>query len=122
MTTEETLMHLERSLLKPEVRTSVAKLTALIHPDFQEIGASGYRFGRDEVLQRCPTELGWTADVSEMECRRLDDNLYQVLFTAFIRRDNQDTGSKSYRSSLWQREGDNWRMIFHQGTSVASTG
>ena len=47
---EEQVVALERSLLTDEVRSDRAAVAALLHPQWQEIGASGTLWERDEIL------------------------------------------------------------------------
>lgn len=41
-------------LLQPHVRTSPAQLEARLHPEFFEVGASGRRWSRREVIEELP--------------------------------------------------------------------
>ncbi|EAR09890.1 DUF4440 domain-containing protein [Reinekea blandensis] len=119
MTVKNQLIELETSLLTFEVRHSKERLCELIAPDFQEIGASGAYFGRDEILERLPTEQDWHATVQDFEFRELTPGLCQLIFRAFITHDKDDDGVYSLRSSLWQKNAIGWQVVFHQGTQVA---
>ncbi len=47
-----------------------------------------------------------------MTAKRLAENIILVLYK--MEKDN----IISNRSSIWQKEEDGWKMIFHQGTKI----
>ncbi len=110
----ESVIALERELLKPSVRGSVEALDALLDPEFREIGASGRLWTRDDVLQALPAETtGITASDEEMGGRRLTDDL--VLLTYIT----DEAGRRARRSSLWRLDEElGWRLLHHQGTLI----
>lgn len=118
MNTEAQIIELEKSLLTFEVRYSEFELRKRIAPAFKEIGASGAYFGLEEILGRLPTEQSWSAKIQDFEFTEHNDEICQLVFRAFIKGNDADGGSYSLRSSLWQKFGDEWKMIFHQGTKV----
>lgn len=111
------LIALEQRLLEPQVRASAAQLSELIAPDFIEVGASGHRFGLDEVLTRLPQEQPPQFKNSDFELRLLSDNIAQLCYKASIIYSESDT-RHSRRTSIWRlNEEQKWQMIYHQGTS-----
>ncbi|MFM2486959.1 nuclear transport factor 2 family protein [Celerinatantimonas yamalensis] len=118
MNIETLIIELEKSLLTFEVRHSETELRKRIAPDFKEIGASGAYFGLENILERLPTEQTWSAIVQDFEFTQHSDDICQLIFKAFIKGNDADEGTYSLRSSLWQRFGDEWKVIFHQGTKV----
>lgn len=50
----EQLEALERELLRPETRSDRARMRALLHPEFVEIGRSGRVWSADEVIDLFP--------------------------------------------------------------------
>jgi hypothetical protein len=61
MTAEElfqTLRAFEEELHRPEVRRDSSGLRALLHADFEEIGRSGRRYTRDDVLRELSASSG----------------------------------------------------------------
>jgi len=118
MNTEAQIIELEKSLLTLEVRHSEFELRKRIAPGFKEIGASGAYFGIDSILERLPTEQSWSAVVQDFEFTQHSEEICQLIFRAFIMGNDTDEGTYSLRSSLWQKFGDEWKIIFHQGTKV----
>lgn len=83
--------------------------------DFWEVGASGRRYGREEVwavLERrfeSDDEEPW--EISEFRVRRLANNVYLATYRLL------QAGSRvTRRATLWERSGDEWCAIYHQGT------
>lgn len=52
----------ELRLLEPAVRTSQEEAARLLDPEFTEVGASGRRWTREEMLAELPATEGGTAD------------------------------------------------------------
>ncbi len=102
---------LERSLLTPAVRRDRDRLDALLHPEFVEIGASGRRWSRAEVLDELTRETA----VAEVEA--LDLVVHQLApDVALVTYSTRRGARLVHRSSIWVRLGDDWTVRFHQGT------
>ena len=109
---EEQVIALERSLLSDEVRADRAAVAALLHPQWQEIGASGRLWERDALLDDIgPLDEPVTLDVLTVSTLAAD-------LILLVWRASSDDGSR-LRSSLWQRVGGHWQQRFHQGTPEA---
>jgi len=110
----------EEALLTPRVRSSARLLEELLAPDFTEIGQSGRRWGRAEIISSLvdDTSPAPTATVSDREARTL--SVDTVLLTYCL----DFGGRKSWRSSLWRQVGGPAQCLYHQGTAVprSSTG
>lgn len=115
-TTQQVIVALEELLLQPQVRASRARLDALLCEDFQEIGASGRMFGKDDVLGRLPSEEGVVFEAGDFALREIAPDVALLTYRATRRADGRD--AHSLRSSLWRREAGRWRMAFHQGTPL----
>lgn len=106
---EEQVVALERSLLTDEVRSDRAAVAALLHPQWQEIGASGVLWEREAMLDLMgPLAAPVSLDVITVS--RVAPDLILLVWRA-----SSDEGSR-LRSSLWQRAGGQWQQRFHQGT------
>ncbi len=102
----------ERALLSDEVRADVAEVAALLHPDWQEIGASGRVWSRDELLAEIgPLPVPIQLEVLGVEEVATDTVL--LVWRALV------DGSAVLRSSLWVRHAGRWQQRFHQGTREA---
>ena len=110
------LIALERRLLEPEVRASRAELDRLLADDFLEFGASGVRFGKAEALARLPHEQPPEFTNQDFELRQLAADVALLTYRATLRRPGDPDPRYSLRSSLWKKNGEQWQMVFHQGT------
>jgi ribonuclease HI len=111
-TDEEQVVALERSLLTDEVRGDRSAVAALLHPQWQEVGASGVLWEREDALDRiAPLDPPVTLDV--LTVSRLAPDVVLLVWRAV-----GDDGSR-LRSSLWQRGTGGWQQRFQQGTVEA---
>jgi len=86
-------------------------------PDFWEVGASGRRYSRDFILEMRSREAlvdadaaGWKA--SGFGLRQLGPECFLLTYTL----DQQ--GRITRRATIWERNGESWRILYHQGTVV----
>ncbi|HYH33567.1 MAG TPA: ribonuclease HI family protein [Nocardioides sp.] len=108
-TDEEQVVLLERSLLTDEVRADPATVAALLHPEWQEIGASGRLWTREEMLNSI-APLAEPVELEVVAVDRVGADAVLLVWRALGR-----TGTR-LRSSLWLRSGGRWLQRFHQGT------
>ncbi|MEO8907896.1 MAG: ribonuclease HI family protein [Microbacteriaceae bacterium] len=105
-----TVENLERRLLNPLVRADAAEMATLLHPLFEEIGASGRRYDRDTVLQLLEAEPHTSATIEAVTSDTVADGVILLTY-----RSASEAGGR-LRSSLWLRDGARWRLRFHQAT------
>ncbi|WP_260856351.1 GNAT family N-acetyltransferase [Microbacterium sp. BH-3-3-3] len=103
----------EEMLLHPAVRAHAGELRRLLDPDFVEIGQSGRRWTRDEIIAALREEPGADPSpaIAERDARVLGPTT--VLLTYLLRFEDR----VSRRSSLWRCDPAP-RCLFHQGTPV----
>jgi hypothetical protein len=103
---------------RSEFGTTRAEVESMMAADFWEIGASGCRYSRKHVLdaleQRRADFADDTWETSEFRCQELAPDIYLLTYTL---RQGERT---SRRATLWQRSAEGWKIVFHQGTIVAS--
>ncbi|GEK80934.1 ribonuclease HI family protein [Agrococcus baldri] len=105
---EAEVVRLERSLLSDEVRADPASVAALLHPEWEEIGASGRRWSRDELLAEI-APLPAPVELELLATHELGEDTLLIVW--------RSVGAEpALRSSLWVRTGGRWRQRFHQGT------
>lgn len=103
----------------PEFGTSREDYTRMTVDDFWEIGASGQRYSREHVLDVLEARRAQPVDESnwashEVHCRELAPDVYLLTYTL------QQGERLTRRSTIWWRAGDEWKIVFHQGTVVAT--
>ncbi|UIN30579.1 DUF4440 domain-containing protein [Microbacterium binotii] len=103
----------ETALLSSEIRGDRDAVAGLLHPDFTEIGRSGRRWTRAEILEALADEP-WRDAPSTDEWRFVDVARNTVLVTYRLRA----ATTVSRHSSLWVVSDGTPRMLFHQGTVV----
>lgn len=106
---EERVVTLERALLSDDVRSDPAAVAALLHPGWMEVGRSGRLWGREDMLAAiAPLVDPVTLEV--ISVTRVADDVVLLVWRAAT--DQRST----LRSSVWVRDGVDWRQRFHQGT------
>ena len=100
----------ELLLLQPAVRSNPEAVSALLHEDFREFGASGRAWDRKQIVAELAGSPGGGVEAEDMRSVRLSEDV--ILLTYVARRLDR----ASLRSSLWVRGPDGWRLFFHQGT------
>lgn len=108
---EEQVVELERSLLRDQVRADREAVAGLLHPAWQEIGASGRLWSRAEMLAEiAPLPEPLHLDVQSVE--RLGPDAVLLVWRSITGSGHRTT----LRSSLWVRTPSGWQQRFHQGT------
>jgi ribonuclease HI len=108
---------LELRLLSKEGRGNYEFINSTIDNDFIESGAGGRVFGKQDVLSRLPSEHeSFSFEAMNMRTQMLSDTVALNTFEAILIK--HDTASRSYRSSVWVKEGNTWLMKYHQGTML----
>ncbi|WP_170285671.1 DUF4440 domain-containing protein [Microbacterium rhizomatis] len=106
-------MDAEIALLRNETRRDPTGVDALLDTDFIEIGRSGRRWTRDEIV-------GALAAEQRREMPTTDEWLFNEiapgLFLVTYRLDTHATSSR--HSSIWDTKSGVPRIRFHQGTVI----
>ncbi|MGJ3189449.1 RNase H family protein [Paenarthrobacter sp. FR1] len=110
LSAEDTVLALERELLRPDVRADIGRIGILLHPDFAEIGSSGRFWTRDAMMMALEEDPGEPTELELLSADRLSDNAILLNYRSFAH-----TGS-ALRSSVWILDRGQWRLRFHQGT------
>lgn len=106
----ETVIDRERRLLEPAVRADPDRVAALLHPNFEEVGASGRRYDRASALRALAARsVGTRAEFELRTAERVGDG---ILVTYRL----GCTEGSTLRSSLWVAERGQWLLRYHQGT------
>ena len=108
----------ELELLSPQVRKSEKRLGELLAEDFFEFTQSGKIHTKQDIIDTLPSCPEEVFRVREYQERELSES---IILTHYIAdREIIETGKKrcTLCSSLWRRSGENWEMIFFQGTPV----
>ena len=113
----KTLTDLETELFGADARRNRARLQALLHPEFFEIGRSGRVHTRDDVLAELPQEQAPPGiQARDFVLRPLAED---VLLLTYRSAQVSNTGTlerHTLRASIWKHSPDGWQIVFHQAT------
>lgn len=117
----ETLRALEWALHHPGTGLNEEALEALLHPDFHEVGKSGMRYGRAQVIHHlrqlaslAPGDAAQPTDARDHAVALIAPDC--ALLTYLSIHHEQGGPLKVRRSSLWVFHEGRWRLRYHQGT------
>jgi hypothetical protein len=116
---KSTIEWYEKQLLDKDVRKSAEKTGELLVDEFYEFPPSGGMYTKSEVLKLLPLAPENNFLVFDFEVYEIAPDT--VLATYLDEREVVETGEKSnaWHSSIWQKRGDKWLLLFHQGTPTA---
>ena len=110
---EEQVKCNELKLLEKDTRKNKNELEKLISKDFIEYGSSGLIYSYDETINGLLNETEEKIyKIIKMETKIISNNIVMVLYIIDI------NGNISNRSSIWKKENNEWKIIFHQGTKA----
>ena len=89
-------------------------------PDYWEVGASGRLYSRELILDLARKQPQHFVDASEAGWRTEDFDLIQLGPQTYLVTYTLDqNGRRTRRSTIWQREPDGWKILYHQGTIIS---
>jgi hypothetical protein len=108
----------------PEFGTSRLDFKNMTDPDFREVGASGQRYNRDDVIDTCFSRYQdadyvkndfW--ETKNFECREISPNCYLLTYHLIQGKEKRLT----HRATIWQLIDGEWKIFYHQGTIIEKT-
>ncbi|MHC8404217.1 MULTISPECIES: nuclear transport factor 2 family protein [unclassified Pseudomonas] len=118
----QTLLLLEQRLLAQLTRCNPAEISYLLAEEFIEFGASGSIWNKQQVVEQLPHQSFTPRTISEFEVRSLSENTVLVTYRCQTGSIDQRRPANSLRSSIWQMQREQWKMVFHQGTKIPDGG
>jgi len=106
----EELQGLEEGMWRSETRGDREWMDTHLASDLFELGLSGRRYDRGEVLDAQVADIDAVLSLRDFRCTNLGDS--HVPATCQI----ECYGGRANRSSIWHRMGTGWVMDFHQDT------
>jgi len=101
---------------RPELGTAREDYLAQTAADFWEVGASGQVYDREHVIGVLLARGKVTSDedwvVSEVRLRALAADIYALTYHL------DQAGRHTRRLTLWRRDPDGWKVLYHQGTVI----
>ncbi len=121
MTVESALDHIRKNeelLLQPHVRNSEKLLSELIADEFVELGSSGRIYNKSDVIKSLSTQRNFEWSIENFRAWHIEQKIILATYTLSLKHESGGSPKKSIRSSLWKLFGEEWKIIFHQGTSI----
>jgi hypothetical protein len=107
---QDEIRTLEEQLSTPAIRASADALDRLLSDEFLEFGSSGRIYTKQEVIAQLLANPSRQVTLGELQVRALSEDVALATYRT----------AASLRSSIWRREGECWRAVFHQGTPIAA--
>ncbi|WP_225084693.1 nuclear transport factor 2 family protein [Pectobacterium colocasium] len=115
------IVHYERQLHCQVTRCQKTVIDKLLHSDFFEIGRSGMRYNKQQVIDALISEtVEQQIQADNFELSLVDEKSVLLTYLSYTA-DENDIVSKTWRTSLWIKNADrpdpdDWQIRFHQGT------
>ena len=120
---EEQLIAQESSILAAQKRGDLAAVAGALADGFHEIGKGAKFYSKVDAIEalKGATEI---TDYSLEQFRLLPVHdrcvIVTYISTIWRRSPDKEEATRAYRSSTWIEQAGAWRMIFHQGTPIAT--
>ena len=106
------------SLHRKDIRKNREQLTAILHPDFLEVGASGHQYDFDTIIDLLTYEKNSNDDIHTQEycATRLSKDVILLTYKLCVLSNENVPHAFSRRSSIWVNTEKGWKIKYHQGT------
>ena len=111
------VIELEKMLLDSAIRKDPFELSRLIADDFVEFGTSGRIYNKTIIIERLSNESPCAVEAFNFKAVPLSPDVVQLTFKTKRKNDNGSL-SASLRCSIWKLNGNQWQILFHQGTGT----
>ncbi|MEA1904163.1 MAG: DUF4440 domain-containing protein, partial [Actinomycetota bacterium] len=106
----------ELEMLDPLTRSDPRRMKELLRDDFVEFGSSGRVYEKRVLIDMLAKESHAEVLIRDFSVRELAPSTALVTY-----RSVGQSGQEARRSSIWVKEADEWRMVFHQGTRIPNS-
>lgn len=111
--------HLEEGLWMPDRRFDPDWMDRILHPDFNEVGASGKVYSRKEIIGTPRVQFEAQLPHRDYTFEVIDED---VALARYISHDIfQGVPRYAHRTSIWINTNHGWRLRLHQGTPLGYT-
>jgi hypothetical protein len=119
---EQTLVASEKSLIEAKKKDDGAFFKRTLSEDFALVGVDGSLYERNEALDELGDSGLLELTAYDVKVVALDENAAIVTYDAIVRKaPEEDQGPPpryQHFSSVWVRQGDAWKLKFHQATAA----
>lgn len=113
------IRQLEIKLLQTDLTVNPALIDELLSEDFEEISSSGQTNSRNDVINwllNKDNAIQWSW--VDFRVKALSEDVVLATYTVQKRSDSHNMSKGSIRTSIWQRQRDHWKMVFHQASKI----
>ncbi len=110
------LLKLEMSLWINETRNSKEYMERILHNDFTEIGQSGSKYNKKDILESNELDIDARFPLEDVTIKEISDGQYLISYKINYKVDGTSYGT--YRTSLWMTNKDVFQLYYHQGTKI----
>jgi len=116
----EQLIALEKALPDAEKRHDRDFYKRTLTDDFVSVGTDGKVHPREEILGDLPSTQLTEYRPYNIQVVPLNDGAAVVTYDAIVRMEHYDDETPRYQhiSSIWVKQGDQWRLKFQQATAA----
>ena len=93
-------------------------LAELIDNEFIEIGSSAAAYDKAEVMRWLASDDQSERVGTSFKAYPVAENVILLTYISTIKDTPLAERKQAMRSSIWRLTGDQWRMVFHQGTPL----
>ena len=112
----------ELELLQTDWRANPALIDDWLSADFEEIGSDGQVSQRVDVVNWLLNKDNATQwSLTDFRIKALTDGWIMAIYSVKKINDLSSTSKGSIRTSIWQYQGNHWKMVFHQATQRLET-
>jgi hypothetical protein len=113
----ELIQRLELKLLQTDLTTHSGLIDELLAENFEEIDSHGKIHSRNDVitwLMRKDPSIHWA--FKDFRIKILADDCVLAIYSLQKPDQSGTPNAGSIRTSIWQRQGEHWKMVFHQAS------
>jgi hypothetical protein len=114
---DEHIQALELELLTSATRKNAERVSALLAEDFREFGSSGRVYSKKDIISTLQLETPFIISAVDVEISWLAEHVALVTYKSMKNAQAAQSDS-ALRSSIWVKNGEQWNMVFHQGTKL----
>ncbi len=112
----EQIQCLELKLLQADLITQPELIDELLAENFEEIDGGEIRSRADVIgwLERKDPNIQWT--FKDFRIKALSDDLVLAIYSLQKPDQSSISNAASIRTSIWQYQNNQWKMLFHQAS------
>ncbi len=124
MSQRQVIESLERKMLEADKSGDWDVISRHMADDFLEIAGNGSYFNKEQIAKLFPESRVDHYKMSEIAFRALGPNVALLTYRLDVQASFQGKSLPAafLISSVWQEQGGDWKVVFHQGTPIPAEG